>query len=68
MDAEHILAIVEQELDRRQVEKQNLCAHRRSGTLQPDYTITCDQCGLALEYTGSDSISSVEQTHIGRVR
>ena len=48
-----IRGIIQEELDRREAEKQAACRHARSGTLCGD-VIVCDQCGLELDPMNPD--------------
>ena len=73
MEDARILALLRVELDRREVEAQALCPHRRSGTLYQDLEVKCDQCGKYLGQEDVDNafggirdtgVSALEQRHV----
>lgn len=67
LNDERIRELLNEELDRREKEKQNTCNHRRAGTMLSNHDVRCDDCGKILDekdlenaYTdGDDTPSSV---------
>ncbi len=48
-DDERIRALLREELDRREAEKQHACLHRRSGTILSSGVVRCDDCQKILD-------------------
>ena len=43
-DDDRVLQLLRKELDRREQEKQSLCHHRKSGTIDENLIVKCDEC------------------------
>ena len=48
LEDERVRAIICEELDRRKIEAQRLCQHRRSGTIMAGGLVRCDECGKTM--------------------
>lgn len=48
VDDERLQRVIREEFDRREKEKQRLCAHAKSGTMRTDGAVVCDDCDKLL--------------------
>ena len=61
IDDDRIRALLSEELDRREKEKQKLCYHRKSGTFIDMYTVKCDECGKIMgDYEKENAFAGME--------
>ena len=74
LTSDELLDLIRQELDRRDVERQNLCVHAQSATLYAD-SLRCDQCGKILtpDEDGTWNIGRLpfgrlEQSHMDNIK
>lgn len=73
IDDEKLQRLIREEFDRREKEKQRLCAHAKSGTMRRDGTIICDDCSKILTLEDAESgyteeLSSIEEELISGVK
>ena len=73
IDDDRLRTIVREELDRRERETQSACYHRRSGTMDINLTVKCDECNKilgdddrAVAYDYETPISTPERIKINK--